>query len=142
MLRKSRVILLFFTAVMLTACSSKNKELAAGSNILIHFDRADYDRMNQFVERFHEGKGDLLMAIPATIEGGPIIYDLQSDGRQIKVTRDDTRDAYSSSPGKTTVVCRAIEWEETGDSKRIAMSKCDGADGERLSLFDFEKQRL
>lgn len=132
------VLLLTLIATLLAACSSGAKQSAAGSNVLIHFDRADYERMDRFVERFHQGEGDTLLAVAPAADSGPIIYDLLSDGKQIKVTRDDSRDAYRSSAEKTTYVCRAIDWKRTDGRERIALSGCGGVDGD-IGLFDFEK---
>lgn len=80
--------------------------------VLTNFDDIDYERMNVFYERFHERKGDNVMLISPTIDSGPIIYDLISNGSQVWFSMDETRDGYS---GK--------------------VSNCDGYDDEEIKGY-------
>ncbi|MBB6694611.1 DUF4362 domain-containing protein [Cohnella xylanilytica] len=123
----------------LVGCSaSKDPETeGAGTNVLIRFGKSDYVRANEFVRRFEEGRGDILYIVAPTVDSGPIIYDLVSDGRKVEVRRDDTRDAHGSSAGQTTFSCQAIGWTSKEGRPYLTVSQCEGeAEERRLAKFD------
>lgn len=110
---------------------------------LVHFDQADYDRLEKMVQRFKEGKGDNLMLIPPIIDGGHWIYDVMSDGREIRWFVDNTRDGMSSDRGRTEYVCSAIDITETQEYYTFELSKCNNYDeDEKLNMASFFKDEL
>lgn len=124
--------------VWLAGCSSDRPAATQGENILIRFDHADYERMNQFAERFRQGKNDYVMAIPKTIEGGPIIYDIRSYEGVITVKIDHSRDAYGAAPEQAEYDCRGIGWRREEGKTRLTLSSCEGIEGD-WSPLSFEK---
>ncbi len=117
-----------------------------GDMFLVHFDRTDLQRMENFIARFHDRKGDYLMAIPTTIEGGTVIYDLRSDGRKIDVMIDNTRDGYASDHSQKKLVCGDIELEKVSRSSEIytnvLVSDCDPSeDSDSIRLFSFGRDQ-
>ena len=117
-----------------------------GDTFLVRFDRTDLQRMEKFVARFHDRKGDYLMAIPLTLEGGAVIYDLRSDGRKIDIMIDNTRDGYASDRGQTKLVCGDIAIEKASRSGEIytdvLVSDCEPSDaGDVIRLFSFARDQ-
>lgn len=138
--RLAAAIALSLLLAMLVGCagSGERDKLAVGSDVLVHFDRADYDRANVFVSRFGERKGDILYAVVPTIDSGPIIYDLHSDGRTVIVRVDDTRDVYGSGQSRTMHTCEGVGWTGGGDGTKLTLSGCDGIEGD-WRPFGFDK---
>jgi hypothetical protein len=138
---KSAIAVLCAMAILLGGCTGEKRDESGNSNVLIHFDKQDRQRMNQFIERASEGKFDYVLAVSNTIEGGKVIYDLisdQQDGR-IHVTIDDPRDAYAGmNKGQDKYVCEDVGWEEAFGYEQVKVSGCDGAEAE-VFLFAFGK---
>ncbi|MFS0837990.1 hypothetical protein [Paenibacillus sp. 1P03SA] len=115
---------------------------AVGANpgILVNLDQRDMNRLDELVDRFNRDQGDYLMVISPTIDSGPWIHDVHTDGTQITWTVDNTRDGYSSPKQKQTYKCASIEKIETSESYGIQLSKC-GGQGDKLPILDIEKNR-
>lgn len=117
--------------------TNKNK------SIIINFDQVDLDRVDEMVNRFNEGKGDNLMIVSTTVEGGPIIHDVNSNGKEIHWIVDNTRDAWSDQ-GKTEYVCKSIRMNERDNEfLDVELSKCNNfKEDEQLRLISFRKELL
>lgn len=142
---KLREILIMICACSwLAGCSEGEIKEAEKRNdsFIVHFDQADLQRMEKFTDRFHDRKGDYVMAIPPIVDGGYWIYDLRSDGRKIEVMIDNTRDGYSSDRGQEKLVCEDIALEaHAGDGEHytnVVVKGCDPSDGgDSVYLFRF-----
>lgn len=128
----------------LTGCSGKEalEKTKRNDTFLVNFDRVDLQRMEKFVSRFHDGKGDYVLAIPPVIDGGYWIYDLHSDGKQIDIMIDNTRDGYSADRSQSKLICGNIALEKVtrdGDTYTVlSVSDCDKSE-EGIRLFQFTK---
>jgi hypothetical protein len=137
------VIILFKATNENQNISKSNSTISRSDSFLINFNRKDYNRLKTLVTRFNDGKGDNLMLIPPIIDGGYLIHDVMSNGREIRWTVDNTRDAYSSDRGKTEYICKAIDINETTDHYVFELSKCNNhEDNEKLGLVSFLKEEL
>ncbi|CAH1232608.1 hypothetical protein PAECIP111891_07055 [Paenibacillus allorhizoplanae] len=119
--------------------TNKNK------SIIINFDQVDLDRVDEMVKRFNEGKGDNLMIISPTIDSGPLIHDVNSNGKEIHWIVDNTRDAWAGTDkGKTEFVCKSISMNERDDEFfDVELSKCNNfKEDEQLRLISFRKEIL
>ncbi|MEC0092334.1 DUF4362 domain-containing protein [Paenibacillus macquariensis] len=94
--------------------------------VLTNFNKLDYERMNIFYERFQDHKGDNLMLISRTTDSGPIIYEVNSNGSEIRFTIDATRDAYSGEKEKNTYFCKEMNKEEGIHNNIFTVSNCKG----------------
>lgn len=128
----------------LTGCSDGETKDAEkrGDLFLVDFDRAELQRMEKFVARFHERKGDYLIAIPPIVDGGYWIYDLRSDGKKIDIMIDNTRDGYASDRSQRKLSCGDISLEKnTGDGGTytdVRVTACVPSEGgDSLQLFSF-----
>jgi hypothetical protein len=102
-------ILVLGSSLLLVSCTDNEPEVEKEilSSFLINFDEVDLKRMDEFIARFHDEKGDYLMAIPPYMDGGYTIYDIHSDGRVINVRIDTTRDIYSDQQQRI-FVCDSV----------------------------------
>jgi hypothetical protein len=99
------------------------------------FDDEDLMRMQEFVNRFNNKKGDYILAIPPIINGGYTIYDLKSDGNLVTIRMDGTRDNYSGKESKFT--CGAMKMEKEGDKQHLVLGKCKGLEEVNASEVNF-----
>jgi len=83
-----------------------------------------------FYERFQDDKGDNLMLISPTVDSGPIIYDVNSNGSEIRFTMDATRDAYSAEKEKITYFCKEMNKEEGTNNIIFTVSNYKGFERE------------
>jgi hypothetical protein len=138
-MKNSVLIFLLFICVGMTACSSskvkERQQTHQGSSILKAFDDEDLQRMQEFVDRFNDKKGDYILAIPPIIDGGYSIYDLNSDGSTVTIRIDSTRDIYSGN--KYTYSCGSMKIEKAA----LVLNKCEGVEEgfSELKLFTFNR---
>ncbi|SEG09294.1 protein of unknown function [Paenibacillus sp. UNC499MF] len=111
----------------------------ANADILVNLDQRDLKRLDELVDRFNRAQGDYLMVISPTIDSGPWIHDVHTDGTQIAWTVDNTRDAHSSPKQQQTYKCASIEKIETTERYGIQLSECGGGQGDKLPILDIEK---
>lgn len=103
--------------------------------VLTNFNKLDYERMNTLYERFQDRKGDNLMLISPTMDSGPIIYDVNSNGLEIRFTIDATRDGYSAEREKVTYLCKEMK-KEVGINRIIfTVSSCDGYESDDVKGY-------
>lgn len=94
--------------------------------ILTNADRVDYERMDMYYKRYLAGKGDSLMLIRPSVDSGPAILDIHTDGIEIYWNVDLTRDVYSSEKTKRTYVCRELNKTSENGYVTYHVSNCDG----------------
>ncbi|WP_456272355.1 DUF4362 domain-containing protein [Bacillus sp. AK031] len=101
------------------------------------------DAMENFYQQVQKSKEGNLRVLEYTIEGDPIITDLDYDGKQINVTFDTTRDEYGN--GKiTTSTCEQLAREENPTNLSYYMTDCNGASSnmiQALQVFYNVKQQ-
>jgi hypothetical protein len=135
------IIAVLATALGITLSSVGNShEADQREDILHHFDRTDIRRLDEMVKRHGEGKGDYLLLIPRTVDGGYWIHDVHSNGREITWTIDNTRDGMSSEQGKRTYKCKVISKSETGEHHVYTLEQCDNEE-RSLPIFSISKER-
>ncbi|MGE6229495.1 hypothetical protein [Paenibacillus chitinolyticus] len=113
----------------------------ANADILVNLDQRDLKRLDELVGRFNRSQGDNLMVISPTIDSGPWIHDVHTDGTEIVWTVDNTRDAYSSPKEKQTYTCASVEKIETSERYVLQLSKCGGGQRDKLPILDIDKNR-
>lgn len=112
------------------------------ADVLIHKDKTDLKRVEYFVERFKDKKGDYLMVVEPMFDSGQTIHDIQTNGREINWVIDNTRDAYSTME-KETFKCGDINREESDRKITFSLSQCKGYDkSEQLPVLFFIKDEL
>ncbi|SEO97200.1 DUF4362 domain-containing protein [Paenibacillus sp. OV219] len=113
--------------------------------IIINYDRADLDRLEEMVSRFNEGHGDNLMIIEPGMDSGPVIHDVITNGREIKWTVDHSRDAwFPKNKNKIVYECKSVRLHERDrDYIDVQLSQCEGFNGkEQLPVLSFPREKL
>ncbi|WP_436236312.1 hypothetical protein [Paenibacillus sp. LjRoot153] len=108
--------------------------------ILHHFNKVDVERLYEMVQRHKNGKGDYLVLIPPIIDGGFWIHDVQSNGREVTWTIDNTRDGMSSEHGKQVYRCKRISMDETKDHYVYTLNQCDNEGEKSIPIFRLLKE--
>ena len=93
--------------------------------ILRKFDQTALNRMNTLYERFLDHKGDYLMIIGPNIDSGPVITNINSNGKEIVWINDMSRDEYTN--GAVAVYkCKKLNKEEESERTVFSVSNCEG----------------
>lgn len=95
----------------------------------MHGDITNLDKLLTFSENVNRGKQDKIRIVSYTIEGDPILHDLEYDGNVINLTIDSRRDKYGSGSVETTI-CKSIEIEETEENTDYFLVGCDGTEND------------
>lgn len=141
---QSLIIVALISGIVLLVKNTDKAKANPNESIIFHFNQGDLDRIANMVNRFNKGQGDNLMIITPTIDSGPIIHDVHSDGREISWSIDNSRDAWNTNSKKTVYTCGAIRiHDRDSQSIDVQLSKCKNykAD-EQLNILRFEKDKL
>lgn len=135
------IIAVLATALGISLSSAGDSDGAdPREDILHHFEQTDIRRLDEMVKRHGEGKGDYLLLIPRTVDGGYWIHDVHSNGREITWTIDNTRDGMSSEQGKMTYKCKVIGKSETDEHHVYTLEQCNN-EQRKLPIFSISKDR-
>lgn len=102
-----------------------NKKDYLQRSILYKRDQNDLKRMNTFYERFLDQKADYLVIIGPTIDSGPAITNIHSNGKDIVWIYDNSRDVYSNGL-IGGYKCKKLYKEEEGARTVFSVSNCEG----------------
>ena len=78
----------------------------------MHGEIKNIERFEEFLSNIKKGQKDNIRVIRYTVEGDPILRDLEYDGKTIKTTNDTRRDQYGQGSINSTT-CTSIEENET-----------------------------
>ena len=93
--------------------------------ILRRMDQSALSRMNTLYEKFQKHKEDYLMIIGPNIDSGPIITNINSNGKEIVWINDTSRDVFTN--GSVGVYkCRKLNKTEEELRTIYSVSKCEG----------------
>lgn len=79
-----------------------------GDVIWTHKEVYNLEKLNTFMNNVQNGTKDMIRVVGFTIEGDPIIQDLEYNGEVINLTYDSTRDEFSANPSISTYEYREI----------------------------------
>jgi PBP1b-binding outer membrane lipoprotein LpoB len=89
-----------------------------------HDQITNLDKFMTFIKNVNDRKEDKIRVVRYTIEGDPMLHDLDYDGEIITSTTDTTRDEY----GKGSVItadCTSIDVIETIEGTEYNLSGCN-----------------
>jgi hypothetical protein len=89
-----------------------------------HGEITNLEKFMQFVENVNQGTEDRIRVVRYTIEGDPILHDLEYDGKTITSTTDTTRDEYGDGSVSTST-CKSIDVKESDESTEYTLKGCD-----------------
>src|SRR3954451_13585948 len=107
-MKKINSMLVMFISFLMAGCQNtenstiKNLEqnnipdytLASEDVIDMHSEIENKERFREFLNNVEKGKKDSLRIVRYTVEGGPMLHDLEYDGEVIKSTTDTRRDKF------------------------------------------------
>lgn len=89
-----------------------------------HGEITNLEKFKTFIKNVNEDKEDKIRVVRYTIEGDPILHDLEFDGKIITSTIDSTRDEFGS--GKvSTATCQSIDVIETHEKTEYTLTGCN-----------------
>jgi hypothetical protein len=89
-----------------------------------HSEITNLEKFMKFVENVNQGTEDKIRVVRYTIEGDPMLHDLDFDGKIITSTTDTTRDEFGEGSVRTAS-CKSIDVKETDESTEYTLSQCD-----------------
>jgi len=102
-----------------------NKDDDLQGIVLRKFDQTALNRMNILYERFLDNKDDYLMIIGPSIDTGPVITNINSNGKEIVWINDTSRDVYTN--GAVEVYkCNKLNRVEEDERTVFSVSNCEG----------------
>jgi hypothetical protein len=141
-----RMTMLSLVILLITGCTATEDDPADSSSggdtkyelnadvVNTHGGVEGLDNMENFYQQVQKGEEGNLRVLEYTIEGDPIITDLDYDGKQINVKFDTTRDEYGS--GKvTTSTCDQLAREENPTNLSYYMTDCKGASSNMIQAL-------
>ena len=97
------------------------------------------NRMNTLYERFLEHKTDYLMLIGSSIDSGPIITNINSNGKEIVWINDASQDAYTNGAVEF-YNCKTLTRAEKDEGVVYSASNCEGyAEDDVKGMLTFPK---
>ncbi|MET0785227.1 MAG: DUF4362 domain-containing protein, partial [Paenisporosarcina sp.] len=135
------ILYLFVLAILLVACNTSNgieeipvvKERAelpvkGVDNVDVtntHGGVEGIERMQEFYENIQEGIASNIRIVHYTIEGDPMVTDLNYNGETVEVEHDTTRDAFGSGE-VTKTTCRNMLVESNTTNIAYIVIDCNG----------------
>jgi hypothetical protein len=131
------VLLLFF---IISACSSRsyNYETAIknGDIVDLHGKVSNAVRLEKFYENISLTIKDNVRITRFTIEGDPVFYDFEYNGKEIKYTYDNSYDKHGKSNKKTTT-CKSLIHTKVDNGTQHTLEGCYGKNKEIGQDFKF-----
>lgn len=114
-MRKTMLAVIMIGAVLtLSACRETDRQ-------------TDVEKFNAFITHFENGKSDKVRITMYTTEGDPIFYNLDYDGKKIKYTFDNSKDAFGGKgKGKQSTTCVNLEKKANDRGTAYTLSGCSG----------------
>jgi hypothetical protein len=89
-----------------------------------HDEITNLGKFMEFVKNVNQGKEDQIRVVRYTIEGDPMLHDLEYDGEIITSTTDTTRDQFGKG-SVSTATCKSITVKETDEGTYYNLSGCN-----------------
>ncbi|BCG60804.1 DUF4362 domain-containing protein [Paenibacillus sp. URB8-2] len=142
------VLLIVFTTLI--SCSSSddyikesdrgydsNAAINRGDIVDLHGKVTNAEKLDSFILNIEEKRKDKIRITRYTIEGDPIFYDFNFDGKSITYKYDNSNDKFGSSNVKSTV-CNNFTKNINGTTIEYKLEECTGKNAEIGSHFRFE----
>lgn len=111
--------------IILGGCQEKMQ--SADTVVERHDELENEKRFTEFLANVQQGKVDQIRITSYTIEGAPIYRDLASDGNEIKLRIDTSKDNFGSGE-IIEMVCTKIEEHEYTERIDYLLTNCSGTD--------------
>jgi hypothetical protein len=150
-----KILISIFMILIITSCQNQNstehisrvssqeskieysleKAKKNGDVIDIHGEVFNLEKLEKFISNVNDKKKSKIRITRYTIEGDPIFYNIDFDGKIIHFTIDNTMDKYSEiEKGKNTIICSSIKKEESSEKVRYVLDDCEKKKVDILSV--------
>ncbi|WP_037287782.1 DUF4362 domain-containing protein [Saccharibacillus sacchari] len=128
--------------ILLSGCSTSkpyNFEAAAerGDIVDVHGQVSNAQRLEEFNQNFLQNVKDKIRITRSTIEGDPTFYDIQFNGKEIKLKYDNSKDKHGRSIRQSTV-CESLIARETQRGIEYSFDECSGKNKDLGNTFKLE----
>jgi len=128
-MRKQIFAAAVLVCLLVTGCSNKEaydseEALKRGDVVSSALGLKNKERLVRFQKHLASKQKDKIRITGYTIEGDPIFYDLNYNGKTIEYTYDPTHDQYGASPVETGSCTDLIEKLGHSDQIEYALSGC------------------
>jgi hypothetical protein len=128
-------------ALAMTACNGIGKQMPIqtkgsyspelaiknGDVVNLHGKLSNLEKFDSFVDNFAKGKSDQIRITMYTIEGDPIFYDLDYNGKVIDYTFDNSKDAFGGTgKGKQSTTCTKLGQKSDDKGTAYTLTGCSG----------------
>lgn len=131
-MNKTSFLFVFITMLLLSGCNSigmlhgKLPEYIPKNTDIVdtHGKVENMDRLEEFVNHVDNERKDQVRVVRYTVEGDPILRDIEYDGTAFKTTIDSRRDEYGNG-NVTSTTCTAITKIDTTESTDYVLEGCN-----------------
>ncbi|MEH7253827.1 DUF4362 domain-containing protein [Neobacillus niacini] len=125
-----KVIWVVLILILISGCSFNPSDEDVVDS---HGEITNLEKFIEFVENVNQGREDKIRVVRYTIEGDPMLHDLEYDGETITSTTDTTRDEFGDG-SISTATCKSINVKETDETTDYILSGCDKTDRDNSIL--------
>ena len=125
-----KVIWVVLILILISGCSFNPSDEDVVDS---HGEITNIEKFIEFVENVNQGREDKIRVVRYTIEGDPMLHDLEYDGETITSTTDTTRDEFGDG-SISTATCKSINVKETDETTDYILSGCDKTDRDNSIL--------
>jgi hypothetical protein len=124
-LRRIITVLVLLITVLIAGCKDNVPEYKSSSEDVVnrYVEVENIKRLQQFYDNVKNGKKDTIRVVNYTIEGDPLLHDLEYDGEVIKSTFDTRRDKFGEG-SISYGTCTSIVIAETTEKKEYLLDGC------------------
>jgi hypothetical protein len=131
---------LFVLATILTSCNSiydYSTAINNGDIVDLHGKVTNVNRLNVFIKNIELNHKDSIRITQFTIEGDPIFYNLDYNGKEIIYKFDNSKDKHGSS-NKQSTQCISINETKKETGVELKLNGCYGSNKEIGDAFKFK----
>jgi len=112
------------------------EEAKENGDIIVQNGVTNSDRFESFLNKSKKGKSDQIRITAYTIEGDPIVYDVEYGGKTYQYSSDSSRDQFGSTDDdRENEVCQQLDKTIVKQEAIYTLRQCaEGTDHELLRL--------
>ena len=112
------------------------EEAKENGDIIVQNGVTNSDRFESFLNKSKQGKSDQIRITAYTIEGDPIVYDVEYGGKTYQYSSDSSRDQFGSTDDdRENEVCQQLDKTIVKQEAIYTLRQCaEGTDHELLRL--------
>jgi hypothetical protein len=139
----AKAAIIIGAVIAMTACNgsgnySLEQAIKNGDVVNLHGKISNLEKLDSFVDHYAKGKPDQIRITMYTVEGDPIFYNLDYNGKEIAYTLDTSKDAYGGAgKGKQRTTCTTLEKKTDDKGTAYTLAGCSGDNSRVGESFHF-----